>query len=184
MFNGLAAFFKRIFRNTDEEKFCHVYRPQPGIVEIRAGTRYGQGALLATRTEAYQGEAIPILLANARDRIGDRALVATPSIPCLSVPRVGMKIPGATDHWLAALPMPGDVWMVRKGAVENGFPVELTPVGDRSSTAFTPFHIRILERECDSLSRQLLRCQVVETGETGCVSTRLFGPHIRPRDLP
>ncbi len=60
-----------------DSRYCHIYRPQPGIVEIRSGIRYGRGKLLATGTEAQPGEAVPTLLAAHADAIGTRKLIAT-----------------------------------------------------------------------------------------------------------
>ncbi len=110
-----------------DSRYCHIYRPQPGIVEIRSGIRYGRGKLLATGTEAQPGEAVPTLLAAHADAIGTRKLIATLDDLLQRPLRPGDPIPGALDPWHPALLEPGEIWHAGNRAAVEGFPLNLYP---------------------------------------------------------
>ncbi len=173
MFEAFRNFWKSL---SADGRYCHVYRPQRGIVQIHSGVIYGRGELLATGTEIQPGEAVPTLFAECAQKIGYRRLIGTPDDASISALRPGALVPGAFEPWYPALPVPGEIWTVKKEAVYAGFPRELCPL-----PTFDAFDVRILERVRDSMGRQFLRIIAVENGKSGCVSIRLFGPDIHPR---
>ncbi len=168
----LMGLWKRFFHT---RYYCHVYRIEPNICEIRSGIRYGRGDLLASSSEPRIGEAVPELLKN--EAVGRRELVATPDTH--AIPLIGQWIPGADEFWHPFMPKPGEIWVVGKDAIANGFPSELIPRGLYGK----PFEIRVLERVRGYWGSPSLRIMVIETGKVweSSLSIRHFTTYIRPK---
>lgn len=129
--------------------FYHVYRPSPGIVQVRSGAHYGEGKVLAQGTEnpAEPGTTVPELIETAWVHLQGRILCPTAN---------GHTVPGQPLMYLTELfgandPRVGEVWAYAGRRFRD------------RTTEIPASTVRILERLRDAYG-PTIRVQNLQTG--------------------